>query len=138
MIPQNIDTSIVKHATSYTALGLPFLQTSYDGPNAVVNQIENLYNGFGNLVTQYQEHSGAVNTSTSQKVQYAFAEGSGNTDRQISMTYPNGRVLDYGYSSGIDANISRLSYLADHAGTSAGVHLEEYSYLGLVHCHAWN
>jgi RHS repeat-associated protein len=128
-----VDGSIRAHGTTFTGLGLPYQVTAYSNSSAttVVNQIQNVYNGFGDLITQYQEHSGSVNTSTSQKVQYSYAEGSGNTDRLTSMTYPNGRVLDYGYSTGIDANISRLSYLKDDAGTSAGVHLEEYSYLGL-------
>jgi RHS repeat-associated protein len=128
-----VDGSIRAHGTTFTALGMPYKLTAYSNSAAttVVNQIQNVYDGFGDLVTQYQEHSGAVNTSTSAKVQFSFAEGSGNTDRLTSMTYPNGRILDYGYSTGIDANISRLSYLKDDGGTSAGVHLEEYSYLGL-------
>src|SRR5207302_5698974 len=43
-----------------------------------------------------------------------------------SMTYPNGRVIDYNYASGLDASISRLSSISDSTGT-----LEAYSYLGL-------
>jgi hypothetical protein len=128
-----VDGSIRAHGTTFTGLGLPYQVTAYSNSSAttVVNQIQNVYNGFGDLITQYEEHSGSVSTSTSQKVQYSYAEGGGNTDRPTSMTYPNGRVLDYGYSTGIDANISRLSYLKDDAGTSSGVHLEEYSHLGL-------
>jgi RHS repeat-associated protein len=42
------------------------------------------------------------------------------------MTYPNGRVLNYNYNSGVDDRISRLSSLSESAGT-----LESYSYLGL-------
>ena len=34
------------------------------GQPAVVNQVENVYDGLGNLVTQYQSHSGAVNTTS--------------------------------------------------------------------------
>ena len=33
-------------------------------------------------------------------------------------------------SNTLDGNISRISDIMDHAGTSAGVHLEEYGYLG--------
>jgi hypothetical protein len=38
----------------------------------VVNQIKREYNAFGLLSTEYQEHGGAVNTSTSRKVAYAL------------------------------------------------------------------
>jgi hypothetical protein len=37
----------------------------------VVNQVEDLYNGLGQLTSEYQEHGGTVNTSTSKEVQYA-------------------------------------------------------------------
>ena len=42
------------------------------------------------------------------------------------MTYPNGRVLNYNYNSGLDNTISRLSSISDSSGT-----LEAYTYLGL-------
>ena len=35
--------------------------------------------------------------------------GGQNNSRLTSMTYPNGRVLDYNYNSGLDITISRLS-----------------------------
>jgi hypothetical protein len=45
------------------------------------------------------------------------------------MTYPNGRILHYGYNPGMDATLSRLSYLADdNGGGGVGQHLEEYTY----------
>ena len=48
------------------------------------------------------------------------------------MTYPNGRILHYGYASGIDDSISRVSFLADDNGSGGvGSHLVDYSYLGL-------
>jgi hypothetical protein len=42
------------------------------------------------------------------------------------MTYPNGRVLNYNYNTGLDNTISRLSSISDSSGT-----LEAYTYLGL-------
>ena len=42
------------------------------------------------------------------------------------MTYPNGRVVGYNYTSGLDSNISRLSSMTD-----SGTTLESYSYLGM-------
>jgi RHS repeat-associated protein len=42
------------------------------------------------------------------------------------MTYPNARVINYNYASGLDASISRLSSVSDSSAT-----LEIYKYLGL-------
>jgi RHS repeat-associated protein len=74
------------------------------------------------------EPSGAVSTSTSPKVQYAYSEmpSGANHSRLTSMTYPNARVITSNYASGLDADISRLSELKD--GSTV---LEGYSYLGL-------
>src|SRR5207247_3640888 len=43
------------------------------------------------------------------------------------MTYPDGRVLNFNYASGLDANVSRLSSISDTSAT-----LESYTYLGLA------
>jgi YD repeat-containing protein len=90
--------------------------------------VQDVFNGLGQLITEYQAHSGAVNTSTTAKVQYAYVEMSGgaNNSRMTSMTYPNGRVISYNYASGLDTSISRLSSISDTSGT-----LESYKYLGL-------
>jgi hypothetical protein len=48
-------------------------------------------------------------------------------ERITSMTYPNGRVLTYGYNSGTDDAVGRVSYLADADDT----HLADYTYLGV-------
>jgi hypothetical protein len=109
--------------------------TSYDnatvGSGNVVNEVQLAYNTFQQLTTEYQEHGGAVNTSTTPKVQYAYADGSANYTRLTKLTYPNGRILRYEYNSGADANLSRVSFLADDASGSVGTHLAEYSYLGI-------
>jgi RHS repeat-associated protein len=107
--------------------------TSYDnatvGSGSVVNQVQFVYDDFGQLVTEYQEHGGAVNTSTSLKVQYAYADGSSNTIRLTKMTYPDGRELnyDYGSSGSTDDALARVAALIDDDGST---HLVDYSYLG--------
>lgn len=75
---------------SYEARGLVEKITSYSDVAGVtpVNEVQNAYNSFGQLTLQYQEHAGAVNTSTTPKVQYAYADGAANTIRPTSMTYP--------------------------------------------------
>jgi RHS repeat-associated protein len=127
-----VDGTVQRIDTGYDTGGRPYLYTSYSTPagTTIVNQVEDLYNGLGQLLTEYQSHSGAVNLSTTPKVQYAYSfvatSGGPNHSRLVSMTYPNGRVLNYNYNSGVDDRISRLSSLSDSSAT-----LEVYSYLGL-------
>jgi hypothetical protein len=45
---------------------------------------------------------------------------------ETHMTYPNGRVLNFNYNTGVDNTISRLSSISDSSAT-----LEAYTYLGL-------
>ncbi len=134
-LASGVDGSILRHTTAYDTGGRPYLFTSYDAASggSIVNQVQDGYNGLGQLTTEYQEHSGAVNTSTSPKVQYAYTEmASGqNNSRLTRMTYPNGRAIDYVYNSGIDTAISRVSSIADDVSGTPGTILESYSYLGL-------
>ena len=92
----------------------------------LVNEVQNAYNSFGQLTAQYQEHAGAVNTSATPKVQYAYADGSANTIRPISMTYPNGRVLQYLYDDTAADKLSRIRTLRWD-----GTDVCRYSYLGV-------
>ena len=115
---------------AYDTAGRPFRYSSYDAATGgtVVNQVEQAYNGLGQLVTEYQAHAGVVNPSTTPKVQYASSEmaGGANHSRPVSLTYPNGRVLTATYATGLDSTISRLSSLTEGSTT-----LEAFSYLGL-------
>ncbi len=79
------------------------------------------------MITDYQSHSGAVSTP---KVQYGYADGSDNTVRPTSITYPDGRVitLDYGTADEIDDDASRVASVIDDDVSST--HLADYSYLG--------
>jgi RHS repeat-associated protein len=115
--------------TAFNLQGLPYLYTSYSDADAttVVNQVENLYNGLGQLTEQYQEHSGAVDTSSTPNVQYGYSDLSAGS-RKTSLTYPDGRQIDYNYASGVDSDISRLTSISDDATSTT---LESYKYLGL-------
>jgi hypothetical protein len=107
--------------------------TSYDnavvGSGNVVNEVQPVYNLFGQLTADYQAHAGAVSTGTTPSYQYGYADGSGNTIRPTSMIYPNGRVLNYNYGTGggINDASSRVGSLIDNDGVT---HLADYSYLG--------
>ncbi|MCG6156978.1 RHS repeat domain-containing protein [Rubinisphaera margarita] len=129
-----VDGAVRRIAMTYEVRGMREQLTSYDNPvvgtGSVVNEVQFAYNDFGQLTADYQAHDGAVNTSTTPKVQYGYANGTDNTIRQTTMTYPNGRVLtyDYGTTSGMDDAASRVAALVDDDVSST--HLVDYSYLG--------
>lgn len=134
-IGAGVDGAIRRIETTYDTQGLPFRTTSFDAASGgnIVNQIQRAYNGLGQLTAEYQANNGAVNTTTTPKVQYAYSEmaNGANHSRLTSMTYPNGHMLNYNYiagtgASGIDDRISRLSSLTDASAT-----LETLVYLGL-------
>jgi RHS repeat-associated protein len=132
-----VDRSVQRLERAFDGQGNAYLFTSYNATSGgkVVNQVQRQFNGLGQLITEYQFHGDPANPQTPQGVvQYAYSEmaGGANHSRLVSMTYPNGRILHYGYNSGLDDRISRLSFLADDDGAGGiGIHLEEYNYLGL-------
>jgi RHS repeat-associated protein len=129
-----VDTAVLRLSTSYEVRGMATKLTSWNNASvssgSVVNECQFVYNTFGQLIIDYQEHGGAVNTSTSPKVQYGYANGSADTIRPATLTYPNGHVLTYGYgtTNGIDDALSRICSLIDNDGTT---HLAEYLFVGL-------
>jgi RHS repeat-associated protein len=133
----SIDTSITKLTTAYNSVGDAYLYTSLSPGGSVVNQVMDIFNGLGDITAEYQAISGAVNTSTTPYVGYAYnvptnTSAANNNDRTTSTTYPNGRQIDYVYNSGLDTAISRVSALADDvSGTPSSTPLEAYTYLGL-------
>ena len=73
--------------------------TSYDNATvdsgSIVNEVEFRYNDISQLETEYQSHSGADKTSTTPKIKYGHDNGSDNTIRPTSLTYPSGQALTY-------------------------------------------
>jgi hypothetical protein len=124
---------------AYDGQGNAYLFTSYSdtGGTTIVNQVQRSFNGYGQLTQEWQAHGGAVNTSISPSVQYGYGVlGQGNTNgnqsRLTSITYPNGRVINYNYASGVDDAISRLTSISETTGyPPQTTTLESYSYLGL-------
>jgi RHS repeat-associated protein len=133
-VGSGVDGTIRRLEVAFDTGGRAYLFTSYDAPTAgtVVNQVKRVFNGLYQLTIEYQSISGAVVDATTPKVQYLYTEmaGGANHSRPTQMIYPNGRIVRFEYNSGLDTNISRLSYLADDASGAVGTHLEEYSYLG--------
>ena len=130
-----VDGAVRRLSASYDVRGRAYKLTSWNNASVnsgdVVNECFFVFNSFRQLITDYQSHSGAVNTSTSPKVQLAYADGSANTVRPTSLVYPDGRTLTYGYGAtdGIDDACSRVASLIDDDGPNT--HLADYSFLGL-------
>jgi RHS repeat-associated protein len=99
-LASGIDSSVLRLGYSFNDAGLPYQQTSYSNTSgtSIVNQIQDNYNGYGQLIAQYESYSGAVNTSSTPYVGYTYSQPAGaNYSRLSAMIYPNGRILDYGY-----------------------------------------
>jgi len=130
-----VDGGVRRIATSYEVRGMRQKITSWNsetvGSGSVVNEVQFAYSNFAQVTHDYQAHAGAVNTSTTPKVQYGYANGSANTVRPTTLTYPDGRVLTYSYGSA-DSMPDALSRVASIVDDDAGsTHLADYSYLGL-------
>jgi RHS repeat-associated protein len=123
-----VDGAVRRIGTTYEVRGMVEKVTSYSDAAGTtpVNEVQNVYNSFGQFQEQYQEHSGSVNTGTTPKVVYSYADGSANTIRPTSMTYPSGRVLEYLYDDTAADKLSRIRTLRwDETDVC------RYSYLGL-------
>jgi hypothetical protein len=91
-----VDGAVRRLETAYNTQGLAYLFTSYDAATSgnVVNQVQDVFNGLGQLITEYQSHSGAVNTGSTPKVQYAYVEmaSGANSSRRMSVIVWRGNV----------------------------------------------
>ena len=127
-----VDGTVRRLTAAYEVRGLTTKLTSYDNPTvgsgSIVNDVGLTYNSFGQLISDTQSHSGAVVPGTTPLVQYAYANGSSNTIRPTTLTYPNGRAITVGYGTtgGINDSITRVDGLIDGSTT-----LVNYAYLGL-------
>ncbi|NLF07517.1 MAG: RHS repeat-associated core domain-containing protein, partial [Pirellulaceae bacterium] len=130
-----VDDAILRISTTYDDTGRVQTLTSYDDPDPgegnVVNQVRYAYNGWGNLIEEWQAHDSAVDMQTTPSVQYAYEDGaSGSVAKYVRLaevTYPGGQAIEYGYGTtgAIDDIMSRLSDIGDGTDTYAS-----YKYLG--------
>ena len=133
MIPagSGVDNAVQSIGYRYDELARRTQVTSYAtnvATGTVVNEVEYTYNDLGQLVAYYQDHDGAVDTSESPKVAYNYdplVDVSGvydNGARVTSMTYPSGRVVEYGYGAEADSVYERMSRVHTMSeGVSEGV-----------------
>jgi RHS repeat-associated protein len=131
ILGSGVDGTVQLHTTSYNSRGNVYQMTAYASPTggAVINQTQDIYNGLGQLTGEYQSNSGAVITASTPETQYTYSDPTAGS-LMTSLVYPNGRVLNYGYSNNaLDSAIGRVDYLADAGGSASG-HLVDYLYLG--------
>ncbi|MCX7428827.1 MAG: autotransporter-associated beta strand repeat-containing protein [Planctomycetia bacterium] len=129
-----VDGAIRRITTTYDDLGRVQSVSGHDDPDPgegnVVNEVQYVYNGWGQVAREYQEHDGPVDGSTLY-VDYHYADGAVSTVakyvRLDEVTYPNGRQVhyDYGATGAIDDIMSRLATIGD--GSTV---LASYKYLG--------
>ena len=126
-----VDGAVRRLSATFDVRGLVAKLTSHSNPTVgsgvIVNDVGLAYNSFGQVISDAQSHNLGV-SGTTPKVQYSYANGSTNTIRPTTLTYPNGRALTIGYgtSGGINDAASRVDGLIDGATT-----LVNYAYLGL-------
>jgi RHS repeat-associated protein len=111
-----VDSNVVLHEFNFDTAGRPYQQTTENNSSVVQSQDEDHYNGYGQLTIEYQAFGAAVDDSTTGYVGYNYSQPSGaNYSRLVSMTYANGRALDYVY--GAQLQITSIT----HSGTTATV-----------------
>jgi len=122
------DTAIYKISRTYEVRGMVETITSYNVSNAAQNQVKLVYNEFSQLITESQDHSTTVGSSTP-NVQYAYANGasSSNQIRPTSVTYPNSKVINWDYGTTDNDLLSRIESIKDGTTTVLGT----YTYLGI-------
>ena len=111
-----VDQSVLSIGTTYDDLGRVQTVTSYsttDGTGTPVNQVEDSYDGWGNLAEEWQSHAGAVDTSDPPSVEYTYLDGPttgvAGYLRLSQIAYPSaGSTVNYNYPAGVDAVMSRL------------------------------
>ena len=120
-------------STEYDSRGMVSTVATWNnatvGTGTILNQVQNVYNEFGQQTNSYQAHGGSVTVGTTPEVRYNYYHGGGNRIRMAGMTYPNGRSLtyDYGVADGMNDACSRIESIIND---SDSLNLATYQYLG--------
>ena len=121
-------------STTFNNRGLEETITTYDnstiGSGAIVNQVKKEYDAFNQMISDAQEHGGAVDAS-SPEVTYTFSDGSNSALRKLTVSTPSGHKVnyDYGAANSIADAFNRPDSLKVDGETG---NLVEYEFTGLV------
>ncbi len=133
-----IDGYVKRISRSYDTRGQLATVNSYDnatvGIGTLRSQVKRDYNDFGQLAREYQVHGATSITPGSPHVDYGYADGSENSVRRESVTYPNGRAItyDYGTTGSIDRMAGRVAQIKDD-----GVARVNYTRRGSFSTESW-
>jgi hypothetical protein len=134
-ITENVNRIASPLAGLYDTQGNVYQMTAFadTGGLTLVNQLENVYNGLGQLTGAYQADSGAVTTTgptPTPETQYAYSDPSTGS-LMTALFYPNGREisLSYGDYGSLSDSIGWVSSIAD-ANSMGAYTLATYTYLG--------
>ena len=118
-----IENRVLRVQQTYEVRGMLQTVTNYSnatvGSGWVLSEVKFVYNDFGQLETEYQDHDAVVNTQATPKVGYGYANGSNNHTRRTKITYPDGRELNFNYGDGGSA-AENLGRIVDHRWVDYG------------------
>ena len=121
-------------STTFNNRGLEETITTYDnatvGSGAIVNQVKKEYDAFNQMISDAQEHDGAVDAN-SPEVTYTFSDGSNSALRKLTVSTPSGHKVnyDYGAANSIADAFNRPDSLKVDGETG---NLVGYEFIGLV------
>ncbi len=132
----DVDLTVDKIVRTYDTSGRLEFVTSKDSSNTVLNDVKYVYDNYGNLIQEFQNHDGAV-TGGEPDIEYAYDSSAGN--RLVKVTYPNDRVVHfyYGGDNTITDRLSRLASIHEDDGDGtmetdgSDPALAQYAYVGL-------
>lgn len=136
---ESVDSTVRSIATAYTDRGEVEKVASWASEipnylNSPLNEIQYVYDDFGQRVEEYQEHDGivAVGTGGSSSPAIRFAYDAAKGQRLDKMTYPNGTDLVYAYDGSANDSLSRANQIWGNSvnPNTDGKLLANYEYLG--------
>lgn len=129
-----VDTAVQSLDYRYDTLGRMTLASSLTSTNGVINQVARSYSGFGQLINEWQAHTGGAVAGVTPAVNYVYTNtngGTGNHSRRITVNYPSLYALNYIFTGPVDSAMSRPSHLSGlRANDATAVTLEAFKYLG--------
>jgi RHS repeat-associated protein len=134
-LASGFDGAVRRIETAYDSLGRTETVTQYDAASSgsVIDQVKNLYDGWGNLTNFRQDLDSAVGGSGYWDVAYTYAKATSgrNTVRRTGVTLPGGAAYGFNYRGGAshDTEASRVSSVTDAFATD----LADYEYNGAEH-----
>ena len=134
VLAPGVDGTMRRVSITYNDQGRPEFYTTTDDPDPgsgdVINQVKRVYNAFGLVIADQQEHDGVVDGSTP-VTSYEYTDGSDNTLRRTAVIAPSGAQVDstYGSSGSITDVFNQVASLKVNGESD---NLVDYTYAGIA------